>query len=391
MIWAFENPEKIEKIKKDFKKNKKIESVTTANSFDVSFSKVLNLDDKTAFLIYPEKNKKFNISNLTIYTQTGFVINSGITKKLNLPKYFTPQRNGGIKTIISTEKDSFALISGNKKDCFFSSIISLRENKEIFRTECLPKETNFDFNGMGSSNVHFNGSILFSLGFPEKNITKSSLLAQDNNSYFGKILEMQKSDLVDVSKINPKNLKVNIFSKGHRVPQGLTVLNNKIFNSEHGPKGGDELNLVTKDKNYGFPNVSYGTNYLEDEGGDGKSIQVNHEKNNFEEPLFAFVPSVGISALNNCPAALINYYKKSCLMALSLNGNDLAKGHSLIIFLLNNSLDKVQSIEKIPLDDLVLRHFVTNKENVLYEDGEGNIYVSADKKGIYKIGFTNFR
>ena len=310
---------------------------------------------------------------------------------MNLPKYFTPQRNGGIKTIISTEKDSLALISGNKKDCFFSSIISLRENKEIFRTECLPKETNFDFNGMGSSNVHFNGSILFSLGFPEKNITKSSLLAQDNNSYFGKILEMQKSDLVDVSKINPKNLKVNIFSKGHRVPQGLTVLNNKIFNSEHGPKGGDELNLVTKDKNYGFPNVSYGTNYLEDEGGDGKSIQVNHEKNNFEEPLFAFVPSVGIYALNNCPAALINYYKKSCLMALSLNGNDLAKGHSLIIFLLNNSLDKVQSIEKIPLDDLVLRHFVTNKENVLYEDVEGNIYVSADKKGIYKIGFTNFR
>ena len=78
-------------------------------------------------------------------------------------------------------------------------------------------------------------------------------------------------------------------------------------------------------------------------------------------------------------------------MALSLIGNNLIKGHSLIIFLLNNSLDKFQSIEKIPLDDLILRHFVTDKENILYEDDEGSIYVSADKKGIYKIGFTNFR
>ena len=58
---------------------------------------------------------------------------------------------------------------------------------------------------------------------------------------------------------------------------------------------------------------------------------------------------------------------------------------------MNDSLDKVHSIEKISLDDLVLRHFVTNKENVLFEDEEGNIYVSADKEGIYKIKFKNFR
>jgi hypothetical protein len=58
---------------------------------------------------------------------------------------------------------------------------------------------------------------------------------------------------------------------------------------------------------------------------------------------------------------------------------------------LNNSLDKVHSIEKISLDDLVLRHFITNKKNVLFEDEEGNIYVSADKEGIYKIKFKNFR
>ena len=78
-------------------------------------------------------------------------------------------------------------------------------------------------------------------------------------------------------------------------------------------------------------------------------------------------------------------------MALSLYGNNLRKGHSLIIFLLNDNLDKVQSIEKIFLDNLILRHFVTNNENILYEDEKGAIYISADKKGIYKVEFTDFR
>ena len=244
---------------------------------------------------------------------------------------------------------------------------------------------------MGSSNIHFKESVLFSLGTPEKHLSKNSLLAQDNNSFFGKILEIKKIDLQNILSRKSKNLKVSVFSKGHRVPQGLTILNNKIFNTEHGPKGGDELNSVFQNKNYGWPYASYGTNYMEDKGGNGKSIPINHEKNNFEEPLFAFVPSVGISSLNNCPDTLMNYYKKPCLIALSLYGNNLRKGHSLIIFLLNDSLDKVHSIEKISLDNLVLRHFVTNKENILFEDEEGNIYVSADKKGVYKVRFTNFR
>ena len=55
-------------------------------------------------------------------------------------------------------------------------------------------------------------------------------------------------------------------------------------------------------------------------------------------------------------------------------------------------MDKVHSIEQILLrDDLKLRHFVTNEKNELYEDIEGNIYISADKKGIYKLSFVHFR
>ena len=55
-------------------------------------------------------------------------------------------------------------------------------------------------------------------------------------------------------------------------------------------------------------------------------------------------------------------------------------------------MNQVHSIEKIYLrDDLILRHFVTNSENELYEDKDGNIYISADKQGIYKLSFIKFR
>ena len=55
-------------------------------------------------------------------------------------------------------------------------------------------------------------------------------------------------------------------------------------------------------------------------------------------------------------------------------------------------MNQVHSIEKIFLRDfLKLRHFVTNSKNELYEDKNGHIYVSADKKGIYKLSFVDFR
>ena len=400
IIWTFENPEKIEKIKSDFKKNEKtnISKVATnskniiANSFTVEFEHILKMSDKTAFIIHPKNEKKFDTSKLEIYTQKGFLINGLDSKKLNLPKYFTLQRNGGVKTIISLMNHKIALISGNNKNCFFAALILLNNTSELFRSKCLPAlPKNNDFNGMGSSNIHFKDKIFLTLGTPEKHVSKNSLLAQNNDSKFGKILEIDKKDLINKINDNSLSLKLNIFSKGHRVPQGLTVMNNNIFNVEHGPKGGDELNLVIRGKNYGWPISSYGTNYLKVNGGDGQSFPVNHETDGFEEPLFAFVPSVGISSLNNCPSVLKEYYKKPCLMALSLYGNNLRKGHSIIIFLLNETYNKVNSIEKILLDNIVLRHFVTDMENKLYEDLNGNIYVSADKKGIYKITFKNFR
>ena len=399
IIWTYENPEKIEKVKNIFKKNEivVIEKIETdsklfiSNSFNLLVSKEILLKNKTAFITHP-LNEEFDPKKLNIYTQNGFKISNFTNQKLKLPDNFTLERNGGVKTIVSVKEKNIALISAVEKDCYYAALVDLETAKEIFKSKCLPeKPKNNDFNGLGSSNIHLDNQILISLGTPEKHASKNSPLAQDNNSKFGKILSIDKSDLLNINNSDNVQLALNIFSKGHRVPQGLTKLNNKLFSVEHGPKGGDELNILEKEGNYGWPEVSYGTNYMQSNGGDGTSYLIDHRAKGYKEPLFAFVPSVGISSLNNCPDVLKDYFKKPCLMALSLYGNNLRKGHSIIIFLLNERLNRVISIEKIRLENLVLRHFVTNSKNELYEDTNGDIFISADKEGIFRVKFTNFR
>ena len=388
-VYVYENPEKIEIIKHYFKKNKNLIEYkkgstyrVPGNSFIVELSEQISFTERTAFVIYEENIFK-------IYFQNGYLFKNLTSEKLNLPDTFTTARNGGVKTIFFYKDGEFALISSLKKKCFYASIVLLNNGNEIFKTKCLP-DNNIDYNGLGSSYIHLNDKILLSIGAPEQSSSKISELAQNENSMFGKIIEINKNDLDKIIANQETNLNVKIFSKGHRNPQGLTKINDSFFSVEHGPRGGDELNKIIKDKNYGWPTVSYGTQYVYDE--DGKAYDVSHENNQFEEPLFALVPSVGISALNTCPSKLKNYYKKPCLLALSLSGNNARPGKSILIFLLNKKMNQVHSIEKILLrHHLRLRHFVTNSKNELYEDKDGNIYVSADNEGIYKISFIKFR
>jgi len=133
-----------------------------ANSFNLEIKKILSIEGKIAFII--NNTDKFDPKNLEIYTQTGNLIKNLKTEKLDLPEHFTLQRNGGVKTIISFEGKRIALMSSSEKDCFFASLILIEAKQELFRTKCLPElAKNNDFNGLGSSNVHLENKILFTL------------------------------------------------------------------------------------------------------------------------------------------------------------------------------------------------------------------------------------
>ncbi|MFK8105480.1 MAG: PQQ-dependent sugar dehydrogenase [Saprospiraceae bacterium] len=90
-----------------------------------------------------------------------------------------------------------------------------------------------------------------------------------------------------------EGIVASIWTYGNRNPQGLVydVLTQKIWAHEHGPKGGDELNLVKKGKNYGWPEVSYGINY------NGTRFTDITEKEGIEPPLTFWTPSIAPSGM----------------------------------------------------------------------------------------------
>lgn len=117
---------------------------------------------------------------------------------------------------------------------------------------------------------------------------------QDLNYDLGKILRFK--DDGSIPKDNPfvktKNALPEIWSIGHRSPEGLArnPENGQLYEAEMGPRGGDEVNLIKKGANYGWPDVTYGREYY------GPKIGVT-EKEGTEQPLVYWVPSISPSAI----------------------------------------------------------------------------------------------
>ena len=168
--------------------------------------------------------------------------------------------------------------------------------------------------------------------------------AQIKNSPFGKIVT-----------INKATRKYEVLSLGHRNPQGLywDVEKDIIISSEHGPIGGDEINIIEKNKNYGWPLASYG-------GGDERIKSKNHSKYNFKEPAYYFSDfNCGPSEIIKIPENLLNQKKDSFLLAC-LSGADPLYGQALYNFTLNG--DKLNKIQKIFINDRIRDLKIFNKK-----------------------------
>jgi aldose sugar dehydrogenase len=163
---------------------------------------------------------------------------------------------------------------------------------------------------------------------------------------------------------NTPNAKAGIYSYGHRNPQGMikNPETGEIWVHEHGPQGGDEINIIQKGKNFGWPVISYGINY------DGTSFTDITEKEGMEQPLFYWVPSIAPSGFAIVTSTIYPDWK----------GN-----------LLVGSL-KFQYLERLVLSD----GKVVKREKLLDKIGrvrdviqapDGYIYVAVEGKGIYKI------
>lgn len=197
--------------------------------------------------------------------------------------------------------------------------------------------------------------------------TSSGIYNQpDNNpqkidSIYGKIL------FIDL-----ENYQNYIFSMGHRIIQGLFVDNEHIIATEHGPRGGDEINKILFKKNFGWPIASYGEKY--DFDYEKKPFyKKSHSEFNFEEPIFYFTPSIGISEIKKIDSNFSTFLTNKFIIS-SLNGR------SLFFVTLDSKYSSVKSIEKIFINQRIrdLEYDKNSKKILLAleEDGEIGVITS---------------
>ena len=184
---------------------------------------------------------------------------------------------------------------------------------------------------------------------------------QDENSFYGKIVFKSFEDTF-----------VKIISKGHRNPQGLYAKNNVIISTEHGPNGGDEINNIKINKNYGWPISSYGKKYSEK---DISTYKLTHSIHGFEEPIYSFIPSVGISEIIKIPNNFIKSWENNFLIA-SLN-----KG-SLFRVRFDKKFKKILYNEEIYIGQRIrdIKYDIQNKTIILALESNGELgFLKIDK------------
>jgi glucose/arabinose dehydrogenase len=148
-----------------------------------------------------------------------------------------------------------------------------------------------------SNGVHFGTRMVFDRGYLYFIVGErgGKMEVQDITRPNGKIYRVFPDG--SIPQDNPfaadKNAIPGIWSYGHRNPQGLAIdpRDHAIYATEHGPRGGDEFNLIRKGANYGWPVISHGMNY------DGTPLTGLTEKEGMEQPLVQWTPSIAACGL----------------------------------------------------------------------------------------------
>jgi glucose/arabinose dehydrogenase len=207
-----------------------------------------------------------------------------------------------------------------------------------------------------------NGLIFFSVG----DRGQRDINPQDINRDGGKIYRLNDDGTIPTDNpfVNKQGAKTAIFSYGHRNPQGLSIdpRTKIIWSHEHGPRGGDEINVIKKGANYGWPEISYGINY------NGSTLTEITKKSGMAQPALYWTPSIA----------------PSDMIYVSSDKYPLFKGKFLVgsmkfahLVLLTVDGDKVINQEKV-FEDI-------GRARSLLQGTDGYIYVGIDGAGIKKL------
>jgi aldose sugar dehydrogenase len=175
--------------------------------------------------------------------------------------------------------------------------------------------------------------------------------AQNLGNHLGKIVRIRPDGGVppDNPFVGRAGAKPEIWSYGHRNSQGLALhpATGKLWEQEHGPRGGDEINIVEKGKNYGWPVVGFGIDYS------GAKIHEGTQKSGMEQPVWNWVPSIAPSGLAFYDGSLFPAWRGhlfagalagQALVRLELDGDKVVKEERL----LQQLRERIRDVRKGP-------------------------------------------
>ncbi len=314
----------------------------------------MSLLDEKNILVTSKKGNIYFINLVNFYT-----------KKIHKIIDTKPHGQGGLLDIMNLKINSTNYVFVCYVDKIDNDVVISRFklnklkllNKKIIFKSGYKKQSSKHF---GCRLINYKNTVLFSIG--DRGYRDNS---QNPNNYPGSIIQISHKG----EKLGKKNKGwlEGIFSIGHRNPQGLIVLKefDQIWSHEHGPKGGDEINVIYKGNNYGWPIVSHGEEYW------GGKIGVGVSQKGFEDPVWKWIPSIAPSG--------IDYYKHSYFTEL--------QGSLLIGSLKFKSLYAVKIINQKPISEFIVFKNKIGRIRDVLSHPKGYILLLNDEYegGLYKM------
>lgn len=224
-------------------------------------------------------------------------------------------------------------------------------------------------------NLHYGGRVLFTkdgnlfVSTGERSDLVTRPQAQDINSGLGKVIRITTDG--KPAPGNPfagkDNARPELYSYGHRNVQGIAIhpATGDLWETEFGPRGGDELNRIVPGKNYGWPTITYGIEYKGDKI--GEAIQ---QKEGMEQPVYYWDPVISPSGITFYDGKQIPEWKNNLFIS-SLSGMHICR---LVI-----KDNKVVGEERL-----------LSSENQRFRDitegKDGALYAVTDQGRLYRIG-----
>lgn len=312
-------------------------------------------------LLFTEKKGDLKI----LHTTTG-----EIRSVAGLPEVFDGGQGGLLDVALHPEfqknRAIYWTFSHGEKHKYTTSLAKAHlQNDKLSHIQIL-----FSAKPLAPAQIHFGSRIAFDkkgLLFFTVGDRGQKKEAQNLNSHFGKLLRIKEDGAIpsDNPFAESKKALPEIWSYGHRNPQGLFIHKGtgEIWLQEHGPRGGDEINLIKKSGNYGWPVITYGKSYAGFKIGKGTVME------GMEQPIKYWTPSIAPSGLLIYSGTLFPKWK-----------GDLFSGALKLTHLNRLKIKNGKMLEEERLlSDLNLR------VRDVIQGPEGCIYISADRGWILKL------